>query len=164
MKPPLLTCTLLLAAALARAAEPGAAGRIQYPPTRRVEHVDTYFGVKVPDPYRWLEARHPQLEGGGRLGGRRKQADVRPTWRRSPQREAIRRRLTELWNFPQYSVAFKAGGRYYFLKNDGLQNQPVLYVHRFARTASPACCLDPNTWSKDGTIALGGMGFSDDGR
>ena len=80
-----------------------------------------------------------------------------------PERETIRRRLTELWNFPQYAGAFKAGGRYYLMKNDGLQNQSVLYVMD-TLDAKPRPLLDPNTWSADGTIALGGLGFSKDGR
>ena len=80
-----------------------------------------------------------------------------------PERETIRRRLTDLWNFAQYSPYMKEGGRYFFFKNDGLQNQPVLYVAD-SLTAEPRVLIDPNTWSKDGTIALGEMGFSDDGK
>ena len=80
-----------------------------------------------------------------------------------PQREAIRRRLTELWNFAQYSSPRKEGGRYYYFKNDGLQNQAVLYVTD-SLDGEPRVLLDPNQWSKDGTIALAGLGFSDDGK
>ncbi len=71
--------------------------------------------------------------------------------------------LTELWNFPQYSSPMKEGGRYYYFKNDGLQNQAVLYVMD-SLEGEPRVLLDPNRWSKDGTIALNGLGFSDDGR
>jgi prolyl oligopeptidase len=136
--------------------------RIEYPPTRRVNQVDVYHGVKVADPYRWLEAdvRHsPEVAAWVA-------AENKVTARylaAIPERAAIRRRLTELWNFAQYSTFMKEGGRYYYLKNDGLQNQAVLYVMD-SLDGRPRVLLDPNRWSKDGTIALAGTGFSDDGR
>jgi prolyl oligopeptidase len=137
-------------------------GPFEYPKTRRVDRVDTYFDVKVPDPYRWLENDVRQdkevadwVAAENRLTTRYLES--------IPERETIRRRLTQLWNFPQYLGAFKAGGRYYFFKNDGLQNQPVLYVMDTLE-AKPRVLIDPNTWSADGTIALNGMGFSKDGR
>ena len=135
---------------------------IAYPATRRVDHVDTYFGTKVEDPYRWLE------------DDVRSSADV-AEWVKAenkltesylaaiPERETIRRRLTDLWNFAQYMPYIKEGGRYFYLKNDGLQNQPVLYVTD-SLEGTPRVLIDPNAWSKDGTIALGEMGFSDDGK
>ncbi|MEZ5396452.1 MAG: prolyl oligopeptidase family serine peptidase [Bryobacterales bacterium] len=135
---------------------------ISYPETRRVEHYDDYHGVKVHDPYRWLE------------DDVRESPDVR-TWveaenkvtsaylDRIPQRETIRRRLTKLWDYEKYSSFFKEGGRYYFYKNDGLQNQYVLYVQD-ALDSQPEVLLDPNTWSEDGTVALGAASFSQDGR
>jgi len=134
----------------------------EYPQTRRVDHQDTYFGVKVPDPYRWLEDDVRKSKEVADWVS----AENRVTSRyleSIPERAAIRRRLTELWDFAQYSTAFKAGGRYYYLKNNGLQNQSVLYVQDTLE-AEPRAILDPNTWSADGTIALGGLGFSDDGR
>ena len=133
-----------------------------YPTTRRVDHTDTYFGVKVRDPYRWLEEDiRNSKEVADWVAAENK---VTFQYLESiPQREEIRRRLTDLWNFTQYSAAFKEGGRYYYLMNNGLQNQPMLYVLD-ALDASPRPLLDPNTWSKDGTIALGGLGFSEDGR
>ncbi len=137
-------------------------GRIEYPKTRRVDHVDTYFGVKVPDPYRWLEAdvRHDKAVADWVAA----ENTVTARYLESiPERETIRRRLTELWNFPQYGGAFKAGGRYYLMKNDGLQNQSVLYVMD-TLAAKPRPIIDPNTWSADGTIALGGLAFTKDGR
>ncbi len=136
-------------------------GRIEYPPTRRVSQVDIYHGVQVADPYRWLEGdvRHsPEVAAWvaaeNKLTARYLEA--------IPERAAIRRRLTEIWNFAQYSSFMKAGSRYYYLKNDGLQNQAVLYVID-ALDGTPGTLLDPNRWSKDGTIALTGMGFSKDG-
>src|SRR5690606_21307208 len=80
-----------------------------------------------------------------------------------PQRDAIRKRLTELWNYEKLGTPFKAGGRYYFFRNDGLQNQSVLYVRKSLKD-EPEVLIDPNTWSEDGTVALAGVRFSDDGR
>ncbi len=136
--------------------------RLEYPQTRRENVVDDYHGVKVPDPYRWLEQDVRQSKEVADWV----EAQNRVTFgflERISQREAIRKRLTELWNYPRYSVPRKHGGRYYFLKNDGLQNQPVLYVQD-SLEAEPRMLLDPNTWSMAGTIALVGMAFSDDGR
>lgn len=139
-----------------------AAERLEYPKTRRSDHIDAYFGVSVPDPYRWLEAdvRHDKavaawVAAENKLTARYLQS--------IPERETIRRRLTELWNFPQYNAAFKAGGRYYLMKNDGLQNQSVLYVMD-TPTAEPRPLIDPNNWSADGAIALGGLAFTRNGQ
>ncbi len=153
---------LILAACLAAGTGAATDQRIEYPRTRRVEHVDDYFGVKVADPYRWLEDDvRTSHEVADWVAAENK---VTERYLESiPQRATIRRRLTELWNFTQYGGARKAGGRYYYMKNDGLQNQPVLYVLDSLR-GRPRVILDPNTWSKDGTIALAGAAFSDDGR
>ena len=124
--------------------------------------MDEYFGVRVPDPYRWLEEDVRKSAAVADWVA----AENKVTRRyldSIPQREKIRRRITALWNFTQYGGPRKAGGRYYYLKNDGLQNQPVLYVMD-SFDGPPRILLDPNTWSKDGTIALGGMAASDDGR
>ncbi len=149
----------LLPSVLALAGEDG---RIEYPQTRRVDHVDLYFGVKVADPYRWLEAdvrTSPEVAQWVAAENKVTAAYLDSI----PQRPAIRRRLAELWNFPQYSSPMKEGGRYYYFKNDGLQNQAVLYVMD-SLDAQPQVLLDPNRWSKDGTVALNGLAFSDDGR
>ncbi len=135
--------------------------RLNYPQTRRVDHVDTYFGAKVADPYRWLEddVRHsPEVAEWVKAENRLTESYLAAI----PERETIRRRLTDLWNFAQYSPYMKEGGRYFFFKNDGLQNQPVLY-ETDSLDAQPRVLIDPNAWSKDGTIALGGMGFSSSG-
>ncbi|MCH2402262.1 MAG: prolyl oligopeptidase family serine peptidase, partial [Pirellulales bacterium] len=79
------------------------------------------------------------------------------------QRETIEKRLTTLWNYEKFGSPFKRGGRYYFYKNDGLQNQSVLYTQTTLES-EPELFLDPNQWSKDGTVALAGISFSDDGR
>ena len=114
------------------------------------------------DPYRWLEAdirTSPEVADWVAAENKVTAAYLEAI----PQRAAIRRRLTELWNFAQYSSPMKEGGRYYYFKNDGLQNQAVLYVMD-SLDGQPRVLLDPNQWSKDGTIALAGLGFSDDGR
>lgn len=140
------------------------AGRIVYPSADRLDHVDVIHGVKVADPYRWLEDDVRQSK---------RVADwvtaenkITHTYLEAiAEREPIRRRLTELWNFPQYSAPFKEGGRYFYLKNDGLQNQAVLYTADTRATLDKArVLLDPNTWSKDGTVALAALSASDDGK
>jgi prolyl oligopeptidase len=135
---------------------------LKYPQTRRVDHVDVYHGTSVPDPYRWLE------------DDVRKSPDV-AAWVEEenkltfnylnaiPQREAIHKRLKELWNYERYSAPFKAGGRYFYTKNDGLQNQSVLYTLD-SLEGETRVLLDPNKWSKDGTVALTGLEVSDDGK
>ena len=149
---------LILACSAARADQPC----LEYPQTRRVDHTDVYHGVKVVDPYRWLEddirssrAVADWVAAENRISSAYLAA--------IPQREPIRRRLTELWNFAQYGSPVKEGRRYFYFKNDGLQNQAVLYATD-SLDGKPRVVLDPNTWSKDGTIALGSLGFSDDGR
>ena len=135
---------------------------IQYPPTKRVDQVDVYHGVAVADPYRWLEANvRTSREVADWIAAENKLTAAYLD--AIPQREMIRRRLSELWNFPQYSSPRKEGGRYYYFKNNGLQNQSVLYVMD-SLDGQPRVLLDPNRWSADGTIALAGLGFSDDGR
>src|SRR3954465_10037947 len=93
---------------------------ITYPPARKVEVTDDYHGTRVSDPYRWLEdVDSPETHAW--VG-----AENRVTFaylEQIPERERIRRRLTELWDYPKYGAPFKKGGRYYFFKNSGLQNQ-----------------------------------------
>ena len=137
-------------------------GSLDYPDTRRIDHVDVYHGVEVADPYRWLE--QDVRESKEVEAWVSEQNKVTFAYLESiPEREAIRKRLTELWNFERFSHYVKAGGRYYFRKNDGLQNQHVLY-QMDSLDEEPQVLIDPNTWSKDGTIALTGSVFSDDGR
>jgi prolyl oligopeptidase len=136
--------------------------KLAYPPTKRVDHIDDYHGVKVADPYRWLEQdvrKAPEVAAWVAA-----QNAVTFAYLKSiPQREAIQRRLTELWNYERFSAPHKVAGRYYFSKNNGLQNQSVLYsLDRLDGEARVV--LDPNTWSKDGTVALSGTAFSDDGK
>lgn len=135
---------------------------LRYPETRKVEVVEDYHGVSVADPYRWLEDDVRQSKDVAAWV--EAQNKVTFAYLESiPQREAIRRRLTDLWNYEKMSAPVKVGGRYFFTRNDGLQNQSVLYVRE--QLDGPArLLLDPNTWSKDGTVAIAGTALSDDGR
>ncbi len=132
---------------------------LPYPDTPRVDQIDDYFGRRVADPHRWLEdVDSPQTQRWiaeqnalteSVLGG-------------VPGRAAIRSRLTEVWDYERRSVPERAGDLYAYFRNTGLQNQAVLYVTR--DLAEPGrVLLDPNTLSPDGTVALSGASFSDDG-
>ncbi len=135
---------------------------VNYPETRRVEHVDEYHGVKVADPYRWLEAdvrESPEVAEWVAS-----ENDVARAYLDAiPERPAILRRLTEVWNYERYSLPEVEGGRYFYMKNDGLQNQAVLYVAD-SYDAEGQVLIDPNEWSEDGTISLASYSESDDGR
>src|SRR3954469_22032036 len=132
---------LLMAPVLAAAGEP-----LTYPATKRVDHLDDYHGTKVPDPYRWLEddvRTAPDVREWVTAENKVTEQFLRSI----PEREAIRKRLTELWNYEKYSAPSKHGGKYFFSKNDGLQNQSVLYAQE--TLDGPARVLiDPNAWSK----------------
>ncbi|HEY7156170.1 MAG TPA: prolyl oligopeptidase family serine peptidase [Gemmataceae bacterium] len=135
---------------------------LSYPQTKRVEHTDDYHGVKVVDPYRWLEddvRKSPAVAEWVAEQNKLTFAYLHAI----PQREAIHKRLTELWNYERYSAPSKAGGRYFYTKNDGLQNQSVLYTME-TLDGEPRLLIDPNKWSKDGTVALTGLEISDDGK
>jgi prolyl oligopeptidase len=135
---------------------------MKYPPTRRTDQVDEYHGVKVADPYRWLEQDvRKSKEVADWVAAENKVTNAYLA--AIPERERIRKRLTELWNYPKYSAPFKRGGRYFYLKNDGLQDQSVLYTLD-KLNAKPRLLIDPNKWSKDGTVALAAFAPSDDGK
>ncbi|MES2695673.1 MAG: S9 family peptidase, partial [Verrucomicrobiota bacterium] len=133
---------------------------MKYPSAPRGDHVDTYHGTKVADPYRWLEdLDSPQTKTWV-------EAENELTFgflKTLPQREAFRARLTTIWNYARSSVPMKEGGRYFFTKNSGLQNQAVLFVKESAR-AEPRVLLDPNTLASDGTVALTTVRPSRDGK
>lgn len=131
---------------------------LNYPDTKKIDTVDVYFGNEVPDPYRWLEDDT---------------SDETAEWVQSQNqvtnsylsnidfRDEVKARLTALEDYEKISAPFKRGDHYYFFKNDGLQNQSILYrVKEFGD--DPEVFLDPNTFSEDGTTALGGLSFSDD--
>ncbi len=132
------------------------------PETRMIDHVDDYHGTQVADPYRWLEDDVRESEDVA-AWVEAENVYTNAYLEQLPHREAIRERLTALWDFAKFGTPFKVGGRYYFEKNDGLQNQYVLYVQD-SLDSEPRVLIDPNEWSDDGTIALGETVFSDDGR
>ncbi|WP_437185224.1 prolyl oligopeptidase family serine peptidase [Planctomicrobium sp. SH668] len=132
------------------------------PMTQRIDHVDEYFGTSVADPYRWLEADVREDEKVAKWVEEENRA-TNDFLSQIPEREMIRSRLTSLWNFAKFGTPFKAGGRYYFYKNSGLQNQAVLYTQK-SLNDEPTVFIDPNQWSEDGTQALSGITFSEDGR
>lgn len=134
--------------------------RLQYPDAKKVDQVDDYHGTKVADPYRWLE----DPDAADSRKWIEAQNKVTFSYLESiPQREELKNRLTELWNYERYSAPFKRGGKYFYSKNDGLQNQSVLYVAESASDPGRVL-LDPNAFSKDGTVALSGLSITDDGK
>jgi prolyl oligopeptidase len=131
-----------------------------YPESRRVDQVDEYHGVQVADPYRWLE----DLDSEETQAWTAAQNRVTGAWLGSiPERVDIRKRLTELWNYERFGMPVKDGGRYFFVKNAGLQNQNVLYTME-SKDAPPRLLLDPNELSPDGTVALISFVVSPGGR
>jgi len=131
---------------------------MSYPETRKGDVVDTYFGTEVADPYRWLEDdRSEETENWVKAQNEVTFAHLESI----PYREKIEKRLTELWNYEKISAPFKEGDYTYFYKNDGLQNQYVVY--RQKGDEEPEVFLDPNTFSEDGTTSLAQLTFSDDG-
>jgi prolyl oligopeptidase len=136
--------------------------KFKYPESRRVDQVDEFHGVKVEDPYRWLEADvRESSEVAEWVAAQNKLA--RAYLDAIPQRPEIARRLTELYDYERYSVPTQQGGKYFYSKNDGLQNQPVLYVAD-SFDADGRVLVDPNKWSEDGTVAMRSFSVSDDGR
>lgn len=134
--------------------------KISYPTTEKHEVYDTYFGTKVADPYRWLEDdRSEKTEEWVKA-----QNDVTAAYfAQLPQRDRLKNRLTELWNFNKQSAPFKKGNSFFCFKNDGLQNQSVLYRKKSLEDVGEIL-LDPNTLSKDGTVSLSGLSISKNGK
>ena len=131
-----------------------------YPETRKDPQVDDYFGTKVADPYRWLEDDNA---ADTKAWVEAQNAVTFGYLSKLPGRDALKQRLTTLWNYERYGLPRKRGSHYVFTRNDGLQNQAV-YYRAASLEATPDVLLDPNTLSADGTIAVGGTTFSDDGR
>ena len=132
--------------------------QINYPETRKDNTVDNYFGNEVADPYRWLEDDLSEETAAWV----RKQNKVTFNYlKQIPFRDAIQKRMEELWNYERVSAPFKEGDYTYYYKNDGLQNQSVLY--RKDKNGKEEVFLDPNTFSEDGTTSLGGLSFTKDG-
>jgi prolyl oligopeptidase len=150
----------LLALGIAPVFLPPPEDKIYYPNTKRLDHADTYFGVSVPDPYRWLEDENSP--------------DTK-TWveeqnkvtfgylEKIPFRQRIKTRLEKLVDYPRYSPPFRNGEYFFFTKNDGLQNQSVLYMQKGLEGA-PEVLIDPNKFSADGTSQLAEFTLSKDGK
>ena len=131
----------------------------KYPISRKVDQVDRYHGIDVSDPYRWLE--DPDSEETKAWV----EAQNKVTFAYLSQisaRDEIKQRITKLWNYEKFGIPFKEGNRYFYFKNDGLQNQSVLYTLN-GLDDSPRVLFDPNSLSDDGTIALSGLSISEDG-
>ena len=134
--------------------------KIHYPTAKKTDTVDVYFGHQVADPYRWLEDDNsPETEAWV-------EAENKITFdylSKIPFRNKLEEHLKEIWNYPKYRVPFKKGNRYFLFKNDGIQNQDVLYMMNDLES-EPELLLDPNTLSEDGTIALADVSVSKDGK
>jgi prolyl oligopeptidase len=132
--------------------------KMAYPKTNKIDIADTYFGNTINDPYRWLEDdRSAETKAWVEAENKVTQNYLN----RIPFRSAIKSRLETLWNYEKYTAPFKEGDYTYFYKNDGLQNQYVLY--RQKDNTKPEVFLDPNTFSKDATTSLAGIEFTKDG-
>ena len=131
---------------------------MKYPVTKTVNQVDDYFGTKVSDPYRWLEN---DTADDTKDWVKQQNIVTQDYLGQIPFKRAIKNRLTQLWNYEKYSAPFKEAGYTYYYKNDGLQNQSVLY--RQKENAEPEVFLDPNKFSADGTTSLSGLEFTKDG-
>ncbi|HUU96141.1 MAG TPA: prolyl oligopeptidase family serine peptidase [Phycisphaerae bacterium] len=131
-----------------------------YPKTKTIDVVEDYHGTKVADPYRWME----DLDSPGVKDWIEAQNKVTFGYLEAiPQREQINKRLTVLWDYEKYGMPRKRGDRYFFSKNDGLQDQYVLYVTE-SLDGQPRVLIDPNELSEDGTIALAGTSITDNGK
>ena len=133
---------------------------LSYPLTKKVDQQDIYHGTTIADPYRWLEdANSAETKVWVDAQNKVTQAYLGQI----PERETIKQRLTKLWNYERYSVPYKEGGRYFYSRNDGLQNQAVLYTMT-SLADTPRVLLDPNTLAADGTVALSGTAVSPNGK
>ena len=151
MKKPLLLVTILPALAIAQP---------KYPDTKKVNFSEDYHGTKVEDPYRWLEDDNSKETKKWVT----EQNKVTFAYLNAiPFRDRVKNRLEELWNYPRYSSPFEKAGYYYFFKNDGLQNQSIMY-RQLGLDGKPEEFLNPNTLNKDGIAALGSINFSKAGK
>ena len=148
------TCLLAMAATALVAQAP-----LTYPPTRKGDVVDDYHGTKVADPYRWLEDDH-SAETAAWVEAQNKVTQA--YLGQISERKAIEARMTRLWNYEKYGAPSKHGKYYIYSYNSGLQNQAVIYLTERLEEKGRVF-FDPNALSKDGTVALAGMRFSEDG-
>ena len=155
-----LLCAVCVAGVSSFLAAQSEGGGLSYPKAKTVDQVDDYHGVKVADPYRWLEDTdsadtHDWVESENKL--------TFGYLEKIPYRGSIRDRLLKLWNYERFTTPQLQGGRYFYQHNNGLQNQNVLLVAD-SLDAEPRLLLDPNTLSADGTVALTGEAVTDDGK
>lgn len=155
----MLAGSIVMSFSMTLAQTPAPAPTIQYPPAHKVDQVDTYFGTKVPDPYRWMEDVDSAevktwVDGENEL--------TRSILDKVPAREAIRDRILHLNSFERYSVPSRRGSRYFYTHNEGLQNQNVVFWQE-GLEGTPKVLLDPNAMKADGTVALSSMAVTEDG-
>ena len=134
--------------------------KLAYPKPRKVDHVDTYFGTNVPDPYHWMEDDNSDETKAW------VEAENKVTFgylEQIPFRGKMKSRLEQIFNYPRYGAPFHNGDTYFFYKNDGLQNQSVLYMQKGLK-GTPEVLIDPNKLSADGTTRLGAFAVSKDGK
>ncbi len=132
---------------------------MDYPHARRTDFSETLHGIEVPDPYRWME----DIDSEETTAWVQAQNELTQGYlAQIPQREAIKARMTELWNYEKYSAPYRKGGRIFYSHNDGLQNQNVLFWQE-TLDSEPEVLIDPNTLSEDGTVALSTIAISNDG-
>lgn len=138
----------------------GCVSSMKYPNSPRGTTVDSYGSVKVPDPYRWLE----EIDSAQTATWVKQQnAVTNQVLEAIPARADFKKRLTELWNYERFGVPFNEGGRWFYTRNDGLQDQSVLYTMKSLSEKNGTVLLDPNTLSTDGTLALNALNISPDG-
>jgi len=154
-----ILCGLLCSGCQKRPPSKTQATRLIYPPARKDATVDIYHGIKVPDPYRWLEdADSPETQAWVTEQNKLTSNFLATV----AAKETIKTRLTNLLNYPRYSAPSKKAGRYFFWKNEGLQNHSVLYMHETLES-EPSVVINPNLLSKDGTVAVTCTALSEDG-
>jgi prolyl oligopeptidase len=154
-----ICCFLAFVFSFCLTSSTGLGQQFHYPQPKKVDVVDDYHGTKVADPYRWMEDLDSKelkdwIDAENIL--------THDYIDKIPEREKIKTRLTELWNYPKYAFHQRAGNRYFFSQNTGLQNQSVVYMQEVGKNDS-AVVLDPNTLSSDGTVALSSQYYSNDG-
>jgi len=152
--------TFQLGLAVAALSATVAAQGLPYPATRSVDHVDTYHGTKVPDPYRWLED-DTSADTAAWVEAQNKVTFAYLD--KIPYRAALTKRLKSLFDYAKFGSPSRKGEYYFFSKNDGLQNQSVLYIQK-GLDGTPEVLIDPNTWSADGTVRLAGFAPSKDAK
>ncbi|MGY8689092.1 MAG: S9 family peptidase, partial [Verrucomicrobiales bacterium] len=134
---------------------------LEYPESKRTDFKDVLHGVEVPDPYRWLEEIDSEPVNDW---VERQAAFAKSHLEKLPGREKLEKRLTELWDYEKHGLPYQMGGRLFYTRNSGLQNQSVLYWREDKPEAIENLLLDPNTLSEEGTTALSGYSISEDGK